>query len=111
MYIILSKSFYFLFNFYIYSLCILHCSACFYKDSFKELIYTLWSRLLGRLDTTLWFISSSCGVYLCGGDSDGQNISNQRQQIKSMVVSMLQNLNHIYYSHNSNIKCVDLTIK
>ena len=24
---------------------------------------------------------------------------------------MLQNLSHSYYSHNSNFKCVDLTIK
>ena len=28
-----------------------------------------------------------------------------------MVVSMLQNWSQKYYSHNSNIKCVDLTIK
>ena len=111
MYIILSKSFYFLFNFYIYSLCILHFSTCSYKDSFKELIYTLWSRLLCRLDMMFWFPLSSCGVYLCVHDSDGQNIFNQRQQIKSMVVRMLQNWNHRYSSHNSNIKCVDLTIK
>ena len=28
-----------------------------------------------------------------------------------MVVNMLQNLSQMYYSHNSNIKCVDSTIK
>ena len=28
-----------------------------------------------------------------------------------MVVSILQNLSHRYSSHNSNIKCVDSTIK
>ena len=58
------QEFYFLFNFYIYSICILHCSTCFYKDSFKELIYVLWSLLLCRLNTMLWFSSSSFGVYL-----------------------------------------------
>ena len=28
-----------------------------------------------------------------------------------MIVKMLQNLNHRYYSHNNNIKCVESTIK
>ena len=35
----------------------------------------------------------------------------QRQEIKSMVINMLQNLNHRYYGQNSNIQCVDSTIK
>ena len=51
------------------------------------------------------------GVYLYLGDSNEQSIFNQRQEIKSMVVSMLQNLSQRYYSHNSNIKYVDSTIK
>ena len=57
------------------------------------------------------FVSSSCSVYLCKGDLDRQNISDQSQRIKSMVVSMLQNWSHRYYSHNSNIKCVGSIIK
>ena len=28
-----------------------------------------------------------------------------------MIVNILQNYSHIYYSHNNNIKCVSLTIK
>ena len=51
------------------------------------------------------------GVYLYLGDSNEQSIFNQRQEIKSIVVSMLQNLSQRYYSHNSNIKYVDSTIK
>ena len=43
--------------------------------------------LIQRFD----FSSSSYDIYLCMSDSNRQNISNQRQQIKSMVVSMLQN--------------------
>ena len=34
-----------------------------------------------------------------------------KQEIKSMVVSMLQTWSQRYSSHNSNIKCVDSTIK
>ena len=33
------------------------------------------------------------------------------KKIKSMIVSMLQKWSQRYSSHNSNIKCVDLTIK
>ena len=51
------------------------------------------------------------GVYLCLGDLNEQNIYDQRQEIKSMIVSMLQNWSQRYSSHNSNIKCVDSTIK
>ena len=51
------------------------------------------------------------GVYLCLGDPNEQNIYDQRQKIKSIVVSMLKNLNERYCSHNSNIKYVDSIIK
>ena len=60
---------------------------------------------------TVWFSSSWCNVYLCLGDSNEQSIYDNRQEIKSRVVSMLQNWNQRYSSHNSNIKCVDSTIK
>ena len=35
----------------------------------------------------------------------------RNKEIKSMVVSILQNLSQMYSSHNSYIKCVDSTIK
>ena len=44
-------------------------------------------------------------------DLNEQNIFDQRQEIKSMIDSMLKNWSQRYYSHNSNIKCVDSTIK
>ena len=50
-------------------------------------------------------------VYLCLGYSNKHSIYDQIQKIKSMIVSMLQNLSKMYYSHNSNIKSVDLTIQ
>ena len=40
-----------------------------------------------------------------------QDIYNWRQEIKSMVINMLQNLSHSYSSHNNNIKCEDSIIK
>ena len=40
------------------------------------------------LSTTVSFLSSLCSVYLCLDDSNEQNTYNQRQEIKSMVVSM-----------------------
>ena len=43
-------------------------------------------------------------------DLDEQSIYNYWQEIKSMVVNMIQNLSHKYFSHNSNIKCVESTI-
>ena len=64
-----------------------------------------------RLSTTFWFSSSWCDVYLCLGDSDEQNIYNHIKEINLMVVNMLQNLSHRYFSHNSNIKCISLIIK
>ena len=45
-------------------------------------------------------------TFIFVGYLDGQNIYDQRKHIKSMVVSMLLNLNHRYSSHNNNIKCV-----
>ena len=45
------------------------------------------------------------------GDLDEQSIYGQRQKMISMVVYILHILSHIYYSHNSNVKCVGLTIK
>ena len=33
------------------------------------------------------------------------------KKVKSMIVSILQNWNHRYSSHNSDIKCVGSTIK
>ena len=61
--------------------------------------------------TTFWFSSLWCDTYLCLGDLDEQSISDQRQEIKSLVVNILQNWSHRYSSHNSNIKCVGSTIK
>ena len=43
---------------------------------------------LCRLSTMFWFSSLWCGVYLCLGDSNKQNIFDQRQEFKSMVISM-----------------------
>ena len=51
-----------------------------------------------------YFLSSSCGVYLCLSDSNKQSISDQRNQINSH--QYLQNWSRRYSSHNSNIKCV-----
>ena len=50
-------------------------------------------------------------VYLCFKDSNEQNIYDKIQKIKSMAVSLLQNLSQRYFSHNNNIKCRDSTIK
>ena len=55
--------------------------------------------------------SSWCDVYLYEGDSDDQSIFDQQQEIKLIVVNMLQNLNHKYFSNNRNIKYVGSTIK
>ena len=63
------------------------------------------------LSTTVWFSSSWYDIFLCLGDLDKQNMYDQRQEVKSMVVSMLKNWSHRYSSHNSNIKCIDSTIK
>ena len=43
--------------------------------------------------------------------SNEQSISDQRKEIKSMVVNMLQNFIYMYYIHNGNIKCIVSTIK
>ena len=56
-------------------------------------------------------LSSWCDIYLYLGDSDKQNIYDKRQEIKSMVINILQNLSYMYSSHNNNIKCVGSTIK
>ena len=53
--------------------------------------------------STLWF-----SVYLCLRGSDEYD---QRQDFISIVANMLQNLSHMYYSHNSNIKFVNSSIK
>ena len=66
---------------------------------------------LYRLSATFWFSSLWCGVYLCLGNSDKQTIYDQRQEIKSMIINMVQNWNHMYFSHNSNIKYIGSTIK
>ena len=57
------------------------------------------------------FHSLRCEVYLCLDDSNEQSIYNQTQEIKSMIINMLQNYNYVYSSHNSNIKYVSSTIK
>ena len=64
-----------------------------------------------RLSTTFWFLSLWYDVYSCLNNSNEQSIFDHRQKIKSMVISMLQNLSQKYYSHNINIKCVDSTLK
>ena len=43
---------------------------------------------LRRLIMTVWFSLSWCDFYLCLSNSNEQNIYDQRQEIKSMVVSM-----------------------
>ena len=43
--------------------------------------------------------------------SDEQSIHDQRQEVKSMIISMMQNYNNWYSNHNNNIKYVDSTIK
>ena len=48
---------------------------------------------------------------MCLGDSNAQSTYDHKQEIKSMIVSMLQKWSQRYSSHNSNLKCVDLTIK
>ena len=48
-------------------------------------------------------------VYLCENVSDKQNLSYHQQEIKSMIVNMLDHLNHGYYSNDSNINCVSST--
>ena len=44
-------------------------------------------------------------------DLNEQIIYDKRQEVKSMVVGQLHNWSQRYYGHNSNIKCVDSTIK
>ena len=66
---------------------------------------------LCRLRTTVWFSSSCCSVYLCLDDSNEQSIYDKRQEIKLMVVNILQNWSQRYSSHNNNIKCIDSSIK
>ena len=39
-------------------------------------------------------------------DSNEQSKFNQRQEIKSTVINMLENWSHKYSNHNSNIKCL-----
>ena len=75
------------------------------------LLSSWYYRWLCRPSPTVWFSSSWCNVYLYFGDSDKQSKYNQRQEIKSMVISILQNLSHRYSNPNSNVKCVDSTIK
>ena len=53
----------------------------------------------------------SFDVYLCIGDLDEKSIPDQRQEIKSMIINMLHNSSHKYSNYNSNVKCVDSTIK
>ena len=48
-----------------------------------------------------------CDVYLCFGDLD-EKIYTIIKEMKSMIISILQNLSYVYSNHNSNIKCVDL---
>ena len=60
---------------------------------------------------SIYLSSSWCDVYLYEDNSDAQNKSNHRQYIKSLVINMLQNLNHRYSSHNNNIKYVASIIK
>ena len=50
-------------------------------------------------------------LFVWGQFKQTQIIFDQRQEIKSMVINMLYNENHMYYSHNNNIEYIDLTIK
>ena len=59
----------------------------------------------------VYLSSSWCDVYLCEDNPDEQSVFDQQQKIKSIIINMLQNFNHEYSSHNSNIKCVGSIIK
>ena len=52
----------------------------------------------------MWFSTLRFSVYLC---LSGSNEYDQRQDLKSIVINILQNSSHMYYIHNSNIKCVN----
>ena len=53
----------------------------------------------------VWFLSSHYSIFLCVNDSNRKaNLIKQRHQI--MVINILQNLSHMYYSHHRIIKCV-----
>ena len=55
--------------------------------------------------TTVWFSSSYCGAFWCVGDSNGK-VDSIKTSSQIMVVSMLHNLSHMYYSLHRIIKCV-----
>ena len=60
---------------------------------------------LCRLNMTVWFSSSYCDAFWWVGDSNGKAYSiNISSQI--MVVNMLLNFSHMYYSYHKIIKCV-----
>ena len=60
---------------------------------------------------TFWFSSLWCDIFLYLGYSNEQSIFNQRQEIKLIIVSIMQNRSQMYSNHNNNIKYVDSTIK
>ena len=57
------------------------------------------------LSTVVWFSSSCYGAFWCVGDLNGKADSIKTSS-QIMVVSMLQNLSHMYYSHHRIIKYV-----
>ena len=60
---------------------------------------------LCHLNMTVWFSSSYYDAIWWVGDSNGKAYSiNTSSQI--MVVNMLQNFSHMYYSYHRIIKCV-----
>ena len=57
----------------------------------RVVVFVLVRREVVSSRYNVCLLSSWCGIYLCEGDSNEQSISDQLQEIKSMVVNMLQN--------------------
>ena len=68
--------------------------------------FYLFSRFSYRLDT-----ANGCCPYNAAFIYAKAIQINKTYKIKSLIVDILHNYNHIYYSHKSNIKYVGLTIK
>ena len=86
---------------------------CFSFQLFFHVLFIILVRCMNgcrRLSALCYYrrLGATCGAaFICVDDSDEQNISNQQQEIKSMIVNILHNFNHRYFSHNINIKCLD----
>ena len=61
---------------------------------------------LNRLNTTFWFSLLWYDIYFYLDDSNEKSMYDQKQEIKSIFVGMLENWTQKHSSHNNNIKYV-----